>query len=68
MTMQFFRRRIHEIQQLVQKTKEKFKTFARHLHVKVAHDVTVELPPDWKPRRERMKIQDAGEINTPTTS
>ena len=55
LSLQFFRRRMHEIQTIINKAKERFRHIGRHLHVKVAHEVTVELPADWKPRRERMK-------------
>ena len=55
LSLQFFRRRMHEIQTIISKAREKFRHIGRHLHVKVTHEVTVELPADWKPRRERMQ-------------
>ena len=51
------RRRLFDIQQVVNRVRERFKTGSKHLHIKVTHEVTVQLPADWKPRRERMKQQ-----------
>jgi hypothetical protein len=56
LSLQFFRRRMHEIQTIISKAREKFRNIGRHLHVKVTHEVTVELPADWKPRRERTPL------------
>lgn len=52
------RRRLFDIQNVVSKVREKFRSHNKHLHIKVTHEVTVQLPPDWKPRRERMKGKD----------
>lgn len=57
--MQSWRRRLHDIRTVIGKTKERFRAVHHHLHVKVTHEVTVQLPPDWKPRRERMKPAEA---------
>lgn len=51
------RKRLFDIQQIVNRVRERFKSVSKHLHIKVTHEVTVQLPPDWKPRRERMREQ-----------
>jgi hypothetical protein len=51
--MQSIRLRLQDVRLALAKCKEMIRGTVRHLHVKVTHEVTVQLPPDWKPRRER---------------
>lgn len=48
-------KRLFELQHLVSRFRDKLKYSNKHLHIKVTHEVTVQLPADWKPRNQRMK-------------